>query len=258
MLAAVLAAAVAMSLVVAGSAAGQTAAGDSEAAIAITEQASDQILVLASDDDAWSKAQVTWRWRPTAANGFEDLVDNWGLPDEAKLRHRGNQAYLLTTDSYGLAAVVPYPQGTGSYWAADVGRPANPHSIELRMTGRPGQPRLTEVRRVALPTLWGHDLQPVASDDDRFWITTGSQVYQYSYARNAFLQDFPGASVIQVGVKSVGDERASGQLLASLVQVGNICTWCTDTVSLFESDGSLMLHGAQIYKARWWVDPNAD
>ncbi len=319
MLAAVLAAAVATSLVVAGSAAGQTTAGDSEAAIAITEQASDQILVLASDDVAWSKAQVSWRWRPTAANGLEDLVDNWGLPDEAKLRHRGNQAYLLTTDSYGLAAVVPYPQGTGSYWAADVGRPANPHSIELlpngnvavvastggwlrvytasqdprsttyvqfdlpdahgvywdekrdllwalgghdlvalRMTGRPGQPRLTEVRRVALPTLWGHDLHPVASDDDRFWITTGSQVYQYSYARNAFLQDFPGAGVIQVGVKSVGDERESGQLLASLVQVGNICTWCTDTVSLFESDGSLMLHGAQIYKARWWVDPNTD
>jgi hypothetical protein len=312
-------AAAAMSLLVSGSASGQTTAGDSAAAIVVTEQASDQILVLDSDESAWSTAEIAWRWRPTAANGFADLLDNWGLPDEAKLRHRGDQAYLLTTDSYGLAAVVPYPQGTGAYWAADVGRAANPHSIELlpngnvavvastggwlrvytasqdprsttyvqfdlpdahgvywddarqllwalgghdlvalRVTGRPATPRLTEVRRTALPTPYGHDLQPVAADDDRLWVTTGSQVYQYSYERNAFLQDFPAADVNQVGVKSVGDERASGQVLASIVQVGNICTWCTDTVSLFASDDAFLLHGAQIYKARWWVDPTTD
>jgi hypothetical protein len=305
----------------AGSAlAGDGLSGDSPEAIVITEQASDQILVLASEPGAWEKATITWRWRPTAANGFGDLVDNWGLPDEAKLRHRGDQAYLLTTDSYGLAAVVPYPQGTGAYWAADVGRPNNPHSIELlpdgnvavaastgdwvrvftasqgpasttykefkledahgvywdagnkllwaigghelvglRVGGTPAAPVLTKVRGATLSTNWGHDLQPVAGDPDRLWLTTGSQVYQYSIKQNAFLQDFPGVEAInRVGVKSIGDERASGQVLGTFVQTGNICTWCTDTVSLYEDEQAFLLHGAQIYKTRWWVDPNRD
>jgi len=337
----------------AGSAlAGDRLSGESAEAIAITEQASDQILVLASEPGAWEKATITWRWRPTAANGFGDLVDNWGLPNEAKLRYRGDPsrppahkkpptdrqrphptavklstdgrendtAYLLTTDSYGLAAVVPYPQGTGAYWAADVGRPNNPHSIELlpdgnvavaastgdwvrvftasqgpasttykefkledahgvywdagtkllwaigghelvglRVGGTPAAPVLTKVRGATLPTNWGHDLQPVAGDPDRLWLTTGSQVYQYSIKQNAFLQDFPGVEAInRAGVKSIGDERASGQVLGTFVQTGNICTWCTDTVSLYEDEQAFLLHGAQIYKTRWWVDPNRD
>jgi hypothetical protein len=110
-------------------------AGDSAEAIVITDQASDQILVLASDKQSWDTATVAWRWRPTVENGLGDLVDNWNNPSEAKLRHRGDQAYLLTTDSKGLAAVVAYPQGNQIYWAADVGGPANAHSIELLPDG---------------------------------------------------------------------------------------------------------------------------
>ncbi|GAB3427390.1 DUF6528 family protein [Flindersiella endophytica] len=315
---------VAASVALTGSAApalaGDRLSGDSTEAIAITEQASDQILVLASEPGAWEKATISWRWKPTATNGFADLVDNWGLPDEAKLRHRGDQAYLLTADSYGLAAVVPYPQGTGAYWAADVGRANNPHSIELlpdgnvavaasaggwvrvftasqgsasttytefkledahgvywdadrsllwaigahelvglRLSGPASAPVVTKVRGAALPTNWGHDLQPVAVDPDRLWLTTGSQVYQYSIRQNAFLQDFLSVSAInQAGVKSIGDERQSGQVLGTFVQTGNICTWCTDTVSLYEGEQAFQLHGAQIYKTRWWVDPNRD
>jgi hypothetical protein len=54
--------------------------------------------------------------------------------------------------------------------------------VALRLGGTPAQPTLTEVRRTALPTPKGHDLQPVATDPDRFWINTGTQVYQYSKA----------------------------------------------------------------------------
>lgn len=303
-----------------GSAVASQSGGDSTESIVVTEQATDRILVLDSTSTSWTDAEFEWSWRPTAENGMGAYVDAWGHPDEAKLRHRGDQAYLLTTDSKGLAAVVPYPSGTGAYWAADVDGANNPHSIELlpdgnvavvashgnwlrlytasqgsdstsyvelelesghgvywddannllwalgghhlvalKVGGTPAAPTLTEVRRSELPTPWGHDLQPVASDSDRLWITTNSQVYQYSIGDDAFLQDYPAASKISVSaVKSVGDDRASGQVLSSYVHAGNPCTWCTDTVTLYRYREDFTLGGGQIYKARWWVDPNRD
>jgi Family of unknown function (DUF6528) len=294
--------------------------GDSAQPIVLTEQASDQILVLDSDPAAWESATIRWRWRPSEANGLGHLTHAWGAPSDAKLRHRGDQAYLLTSDSLGLAAVVPYPQGTGAYWAVDVTRQSNAHSIELlpdgnvavaasrggwvrvytasqgagsttyaefplvdghgvywddarkllwalggsqlvalRVGGTPAAPVLTQVRTADLPTPDGHDLQPVARDPDRLWVSTDQEVYQYSIRRSAFLQDYPGAGRIsQPTVKAVGDERASGQVLVSAIQPGNICTWCTDTVNLYRGEQNFLLHGTQIYKARWWVDPNHD
>lgn len=294
--------------------------GDSAESIVVTEQRTDQILVLDSKASSWTDAEYEWSWKPTAENGFGDFVDNWGAPDEAKLRYQGDQGYLLTTDSYGLAAVVPYPQGTGAYWAADVVRANNPHSIELlpdgnvavvashgnwlrvytasqgsssttyvqfdlpsghgvywdaenellwglggddlvalEVGGTPAEPTLTEVRRTGLPTTGGHDLQPVAGNSDRLWVTSGSAVYQYSISEDAFHDDYPGAGQIsRSAVKSVGDERASGQVLTSYVQQGNPCTWCTDTATLYRVKQQFTLPDAQIYKARWWTDPNRD
>jgi hypothetical protein len=300
--------------------AGDRLSGDSSQAIVVTEQASDQILILDSDPEAWADATTRWRWRPTADNGFGDLINAWGAPSEAKLRYRGDQPYLLVTDSLGLAAVVPYPAGNRAYWAADVGRSSNAHSIELlpdgnvavvasrggwvrvytasqgptsntyvefaledahgvywdetrkllwtiggsrlvaiRVSGTPAAPVLTMVHSSPLPTLEGHDLQPVAGNPDRLWVTTEEAVYQYSVKQALFLQNYPDADAIsQPSVKSVGDERTSGQVLTSAIQTGNICTWCTDTLTLYQDTQTLTLHGAQIYKARWWVDPNHD
>lgn len=302
--------------------------GDSAEPIVLTEQASDQILVLDSERTAWENATIRWSWRPAEANGLGHLTHAWGAPSDAKLRRCEQAASrsdtiqycLLTTDSLGLAAVVPYPQGTGAYWAVDVTRQSNAHSIELlpdgnvavaasrggwvrvytasqgagsttyvefalvqahgvywdearkllwaiggsqlvalQVSGTPAAPVLTQVHSVALPTPEGHDLQPVASDPDRLWVSTDEAVYQYSIERARFLQDFPGADRIsQPTVKAVGDERASGQVLLSAIQPGNICTWCTDTVNLYRRTQSFTLHGTQIYKARWWVDPNHD
>ncbi|MBC6466303.1 hypothetical protein HKK74_12435 [Actinomadura alba] len=129
--------------------------------------------------------------------------------------------------------------------------------VALELGGTPAQPELTEVRRTPLPTPKGHDLQPVAARPDRLWITTDSGVYQYSKSKNAFLQDYRGADRISVaGVKSVGDDLQSGQVLTALIQNKNLCTWCTDTATLNRRKETLTLHGAQIYKARWWVDPS--
>lgn len=304
-----------------GSNAGAGAAEPAQ--IVVTEQASDRILVLGSDEPSWDRAAVDWSWRPTVANGLGDLVDAWGAPDEAKLRRLGDQQYLLTTDSEGLAAVIPYPQGTGAHWAGDVERGPtsdpdsieNPHSIELlpngnvavvastgdwlrvyaasrgprardyvefeledghgvqwdereilwalggddlvglRVRGTAARPQLEEVRRTPLPTHGGHDLTPVHADPDRLWITTVAGVYQYSISRDEFLTRFPAAERIDgEDVKAVGDHPATGQVLTSRLQVGNVCTWCTDTVDLFRPIGRRVLRGAQIYKARWWAE----
>ncbi|CAM04858.1 hypothetical protein A8924_6015 [Saccharopolyspora erythraea NRRL 2338] len=117
---------------VAGAAPGTQA---TDGPIVVTEQASDRILVLEADQAAWDAPRFLWSWKPTRDNGMGEFTGNWGNPDEAKLVERGGRRYLLTTDSKGLAAVVPYPQGTGSYWAADVDARNNPHSIELLPDG---------------------------------------------------------------------------------------------------------------------------
>ncbi|GAA2070595.1 DUF6528 family protein [Actinomadura alba] len=297
--------------------AADAASGISGEKIVVTEQATDQILLLDSDRRSWQETKVLWRWRPTEANGLGDLVAAWGAPSDAKLRHLDGRPHLLAVDSRGLAAIVPFPDDAGPYWATDVGRQSNLHSIELlpdgnaaliasrgnwlrvytasqgprsdsyvefpltgghgvfwdddarllwalggdelvalRLGGTPARPELTEVRRARLPTPGGHDLHPVAATPDRLWITTESGVYQYSASKGIFLRDYPGADRISVGgVKSVGDDRRSGQVLTARVQHRNLCTWCTDTATLNRRGDALTLHGSHIYKARWWVDP---
>lgn len=290
--------------------------------IVLTEQGFDQIDILDPTEAAFGAAKTVWTWKPTAANGFGDLAGTWGLPDEAQLRHLGDQQYLLTTDSDGLAAVVPYPQGTGSYWATNVGASNNPHSAELLPDGNvavtasnggfvrvytasqgprsttfaqfdlPGAhgvyyedttrllwavgngdlvglavggtaaaPTITEVVDTPLPegpSSFGHDVYPVRGDKDRLWVTTVAGVYQYSLSAHTFTKDFPGqASIDRPNVKSIGDDPRTGQVVDSAIQTGNACPWCTDTVDLYRPRHQLTLHGGQIYKARWWLDPRA-
>lgn len=285
--------------------------------VVVTDQARDQIIVLDTREGDWTNPKaVRWTWQPTAEQGFGELLDNWGLPDEAKLRTLHGRRYLLTTDSYGLAAMVPYPSGTGSYWAGDVGRPANPHSMEilpdgnvavaastggwvrvytasqgnrsthhsefalpgahavywdddrallwtvgdhevvgLTVGGTPAAPTLTASVRHTLPTPWGHDLQPMAGDRNRLWVSTGAHVYQLDLDGGRFHDDYPGAETIDVaGVKSVSTHPSTGQVLTTAPEQGTGCTWCTATVRLHLPTDSRTLPGSQIYKARWWAD----
>ncbi|MET7997514.1 hypothetical protein ABZU76_42205 [Amycolatopsis sp. NPDC005232] len=113
--------------------------------------------MLGATDAAFGADKTRWTWKPTAASGFADLTNAWGLPDEAQLRHLGTQQYLLTTDSYGPAAVVPYPQGTDSCWAANIGASNNPHSVEhwRRPGHRPGRD-LSHPAGQRLPVVHGH------------------------------------------------------------------------------------------------------
>lgn len=282
--------------------------------IVVTDQGGHQILVLAADRSSWAQRRSVWRWRPTKAEGFR-LTADWGQPDEAKLRARHGQKYLLTTDSKGLAAVVPYPLGRNPYWAVDLGPKANPHSIDLlpdgdvavvasnggwlrvytaanrrrptsfaaislkqahgvywdghlnvlwavgdrqlvaiRVGGNAAQPRLTVLHRATLPSVDGHDLEPVAGRPDRLWITTGKHIYQYVKPTGRFVRNFPGSRYIDGReVKSIGQDPSTGQVLTATVQRGNHCRWCTNTAILFHPAGELTFPGGEFYKIRWWI-----
>ncbi|KZB86180.1 hypothetical protein AVL48_28800 [Amycolatopsis regifaucium] len=40
----------------------------------------------------------------------------------------------------------------------------------------------------------------------------------------------------------------------AMLRAGPLCAWCTDTVRQAFPRAELALHGAWIYKARWWID----
>ncbi|MFE5585997.1 DUF6528 family protein [Kitasatospora sp. NPDC056531] len=116
-------------------------AGSSQGEVVAVDQASRRVLVLRGaeelvDYQGPDRPPVVWSWGADRADDLGDLdrEHSWTNPDEAKSRILDGRRYLLTTASGGLAAVVDTATG-GSRWAADLGRAANPHSIELLPDG---------------------------------------------------------------------------------------------------------------------------
>ncbi|MFC5648574.1 DUF6528 family protein [Paenibacillus solisilvae] len=106
--------------------------GEAGRYIAATDQASHAILVLDPAAADWNDEHaVIWRWSPEESNGFRGLTAAWGLPTEAKIRPCAvwGGLWLVTTDSLGLVAIIPYPEGGSRKWGRNVG--GNPHSAEL-------------------------------------------------------------------------------------------------------------------------------
>ncbi|MDH6137878.1 hypothetical protein P3T37_007313 [Kitasatospora sp. MAA4] len=127
--------------------------------------------------------------------------------------------------------------------------------LALAVGGTPADPRLTPLRDVRLPDPGGHDLAPVAQDHDRLWVATGRRVFQYSVGEGAFV-GYPGArSIDRPGVKSVGDDPVTGQVLTVTPSTANPCPWCTSTVEFHRPDGSRRIEGTGLYKARWTPRP---
>lgn len=125
--------------------------------------------------------------------------------------------------------------------------------VALRVGGTPAAPTLTEVASSPLPTIGGHDLQPVYGDRDRLWVSSETHVYQYAKSTNSWHSDYRDAAKIDLyGVKTVGANPATGQVLLTRPKAGCRTTWCTDTVEFFGPDTTRTRAAAEIYKARWW------
>ncbi|UUZ95115.1 DUF6528 family protein [Paenibacillus sp. P25] len=291
--------------------------------IAVTDQASDRVLVFQADAAEWSGSKAKWSWAPDESNGFADLMSAWGSPTDARVRQNekwGGQ-WMVVTDSRGLAAIIPYPKANGKKWGLNVG--GNPHSAELlpdgniavaastggwvrvyassqgpasesyaeyvlpgahavlwdprlkllwtagdeylaalRVEGTAAEPKLSEARKIALPTKHAHAVEPVYGDSGRLWIATGTKVYQYVKSTSAFDSGYPGNEAIsRAGVKSIGDQP-SGRVVETVPDNAKKppgkCTansWCTDTVDFFLPDAKRSLDGSALYKARVW-NPN--
>jgi DNA-binding MurR/RpiR family transcriptional regulator len=102
--------------------------------VVVTEQASGGILVLDTDQDWATESAVRWSWRPDI--DADDPDRPWRCPTDARLRRDASgQQYLLVADSYGLLAMVRYPQGGAAAWSVHAGAAANPHGIELLPDG---------------------------------------------------------------------------------------------------------------------------
>ncbi|MFD7232735.1 DUF6528 family protein [Streptomyces sp. NPDC059881] len=109
----------------------------------VTDQASKRLLLLDRSRTTWDPAAdpsvVRWAFSPVGDARYADLdpARSWVYPDEAKVRRHRGRTYVLTTASFGFAAVVEYPSG-GRYWG-DALAPGtievNPHSIELLPDG---------------------------------------------------------------------------------------------------------------------------
>ncbi|HLK43672.1 MAG TPA: DUF6528 family protein [Thermoleophilia bacterium] len=141
---------------------------------------------------------------------------------------------------------VYWDQARGVLWAVGYS-----DLVALQVGGTTSAPTLTLVLRVALPDPSGHDLDRVAADPSRLWVTTGGHVWQYDADAGQFV-GYAGRSAIDTaGVKSVGDNPLTGRVLTVQPEPGNACTWCTSSVALHLPEDTVRLPGASLYKARW-------
>lgn len=197
----------------------------------------------------------------------------WGLnvggnPHSAELLPNGNIAVAASTGGWvrvytssqgpssDAYAEYRFPGAHGVHWDADrqvLWALGDDELVALKLEGEADAPVIREVHKTALPTRYGHDLQPVYRNDDRLWISTGTHVYQYVKSTDTFDSAYAGGQAIsRPGVKSVGDQP-SGRVVRTVPKEGSLYEWTTDTIDFsmpFGPDEARVCKGAALYKAR--------
>ncbi|MFJ9692128.1 DUF6528 family protein [Kitasatospora sp. NPDC101183] len=136
---------------------------------------------------------------------------------------------------------------TGLLWAVGDGA-----LTALRVGGTPAAPVLTAVRSTPLPDGGGHDLAPVLGAPGLFWVVTLRHLYRYDPGDDRFTPVRPAGPGSDRDLKSVGDEPFTGRLLTVAPEHTGPCDWCTSVITLHRPEGTRVLRGTHLYKARWW------
>jgi hypothetical protein len=148
---------------------------------------------------------------------------------------------------------VQWDEANNTLWAL-----GETQLVGLKLDGSDAEPEVSTGVTVNLPDTGGHDLAAVARDRNRLWVSTTHHVRQYSISDDAFV-GYPGqAGIDRAGVKSVGDDPATGRVLTVTPQSGNPCQWCTSTIDFHSPDGRQDTAGASLYKARWLQPYDSD
>ncbi|MEV7025518.1 DUF6528 family protein [Kitasatospora sp. NPDC093558] len=142
---------------------------------------------------------------------------------------------------------VEWDRHTGLLWAL-----GHDTLTALTVGGTPDAPTLTAVRDVPLPDRGGHDLAPVLAAPGRFWVSTLHGLWEYDTGDGGFTPVRFADRAAERDIKSVGDEPGTGRLLTVAPTHTAPCDWCTSVLTLHRPDGTRLLRGTQLYKARWW------
>lgn len=122
--------------------------------------------------------------------------------------------------------------------------------------GTPADPTISRDTTYRLPIDGAHDLQPVSGNNDRLWVTTVYGVFQFVKSTGKFDLRYPRYRELYASnVKSIGTDKESGTVLETVVQPGNPCSYCTDSVDLYignDQTRRLTYPDGQIYRARWF------
>lgn len=105
--------------------------------IVLTEQSEPEIVVMDPTADWTTDRARLWSWSPGPESELNAPESAWLHPDDARLRtdDQTGQQYVMVSDSYGLLAQVPYPDGGKVAWSIDGTFDAGPHGIDLLPTG---------------------------------------------------------------------------------------------------------------------------
>lgn len=104
--------------------------------IIVGDQAGPRILILDPAVTDWdSPSAIEWEWEPTTALGFSSAeIAAFGRVTDFELRNTPDGPRMALTASYGLAALISYPEGE-RLWAQILPTSANLHGVEILPDG---------------------------------------------------------------------------------------------------------------------------
>jgi hypothetical protein len=216
------------------------------------------VLTCASDGLAamvsYPDGQARWAGRTNANAHSLEVLPNGNIAVAASSQgfvriYTASQSLLSDTyTQYDLPGAhgLQWDQARQLLWAAGTSG-----LVALAVSGTASRPRVTVERSVVPPSIGAHDLNAVASNPDRMWVTTYSHVYQYSISRNAFVPYTGEQGIDTPDMECISDDPLSGQVLTVVPDGKNPCEWCTSTLTFRLPNGTRHIAKTSLYKARW-------